>query len=100
MICAKLQTHLQRCFMWRLKLVEPTSHELKLLGEADIHDPTLRSYIVWRRLQIPRPMSTNLVEAPKGCVGLFISLSATEIRKCCLFETAQGHFYRGQAAKQ
>jgi hypothetical protein len=42
-------------------------------------------------------MSTNLIEAPKGCVSLFISLSATEIRKCCLFETAQGHFYRGQA---
>ena len=52
MICAKLWTHLQRCFMWRLIFVEPTSHELKLLGEADIHDPTLRSYVVWRRSQL------------------------------------------------
>jgi hypothetical protein len=52
MICAKLWTHLQRCFMWRLILVEPTSHELKHLGEAEIHDPTLRSYVVWRRSQL------------------------------------------------
>ena len=34
---------------------------------------------------------------PRRSSYLFISLSATEIRKCCLFETAQGHFYRGQA---
>ena len=49
---AKLWTHLQRCFMWRLILVEPTSFELKHLGEAEIHDPTLRSYVVWRRSQL------------------------------------------------
>jgi hypothetical protein len=52
MICAKLWTHLLRCFMWRLDLVEPTSHKLKLLGEAKIQDPTLRSYVVWRQLQM------------------------------------------------
>ncbi|KAL3787455.1 hypothetical protein ACHAW5_008993 [Stephanodiscus triporus] len=76
MICAKLWTHLQRCFMWRLNLIEPTEHESSLLDEAEIRDSTestitttsaqdlsmststsnadatLRSYIVWRRSQM------------------------------------------------
>ncbi|KAL3816653.1 hypothetical protein ACHAXA_000831 [Cyclostephanos tholiformis] len=71
MIITELWTHsLQRCFMWRLNLIEPTSHESKVLDEADIQNPTLRSYIVWRRSQ----MLWSILPLSSSVVTFFIDL--------------------------
>jgi len=47
-----LWTHLRRCFGWRLNLIKPTSHESNLFDNAGIENPTLRSYLSWRRSQM------------------------------------------------
>ncbi|KAL3808092.1 hypothetical protein ACHAXA_010804 [Cyclostephanos tholiformis] len=52
MFCSSIRINLQRCFGWRLNLVQPTPRESDLLDTAEIKDSTLRSYVVWRRSQM------------------------------------------------
>jgi hypothetical protein len=45
-------THLRRCFGWRLLKTEPTPYELNMFDKAQVQDPTLRTYLAWRRSQM------------------------------------------------
>jgi hypothetical protein len=75
MICTRLLTHLQRCFMWRLNLIKPVLHERKILDDAEILNDTVRSYVVWRRSQL----LCSIVPLISSIITFFVDLSGEEV---------------------